>query len=190
MKAGHIIVQKDLDPLQILYRVVNYGGLAALVVWGSLGIEYLGIMKTAGGTIGSLVRGFLQPDMAYLMNMTRDGLPYAILETLAISIAGTFASAILSIPIALIASQNIVGDKVSKMGKVIVTAVRTFPELILALIFISIVGPGAPAGILAIGIHSIGMLAKLFSEAIESMDMGVKEGLDSCGATQIGRAHV
>jgi phosphonate transport system permease protein len=183
MKGERIIVKSGLDPLQIVYRIVNYGGLVFLVVWGSLGIEYKGIMQTAQGTMEALVQGFVQPDVAYLLNMTRDGLPYAILETLAISIAGTFASAILSIPIALIASQNIVGDRVSKLGKVIVTAVRTFPELILALIFISVVGPGAPAGILAIGIHSIGMLAKLFSEAIESMDMGVKEGLDSCGAT-------
>jgi phosphonate transport system permease protein len=183
MKGERIIVKSELDPLQILYRIVNYGGLVLLVVWGSLGIEYKGIMQTAQGTMEALVRGFIHPDMAYLMNMTKDGLPYAILETLAISIAGTFASAILSIPVALIASQNIVGYRVSKLGKVIVTAVRTFPELILALIFISVVGPGAPAGILAIGIHSIGMLAKLFSEAIESMDMGVKEGLDSCGAT-------
>lgn len=183
MKAERIIVKKDLDPLKILYLVVNYGGLVILVVWGSLGIKYKGIMQTAGGTMEALVRGFMHPDVAYLLNMTKDGLPYAILETLAISIAGTFASAILSIPIALIASQNIVGSRASKLGKVIVTAVRTFPELILALIFISVVGPGAPAGILAIGIHSIGMLAKLFSEAIESMDMGVKEGLDSCGAT-------
>jgi phosphonate transport system permease protein len=183
MTAERIIVKKELDPLQILYRIVNYGGLVFLVVWGSLGIEYKGIMQTAQGTMEALVRGFMHPDVGYLLNTTKDGLPYAILETLAISIAGTFASAILSIPVALIASQNIVGDRVSKLGKVIVTAVRTFPELILALIFISVVGPGAPAGILAIGIHSIGMLAKLFSEAIESMDMGVKEGLDSCGAT-------
>jgi phosphonate transport system permease protein len=74
-----------------------------------------------------------------------------------------------------------VGSKVSKIGKLIVTMIRTFPELILALMFISVVGPGAPAGILALGIHSIGMLAKLFSESIESMDMGVKEALESCG---------
>jgi phosphonate transport system permease protein len=49
------------------------------------------------------------------------------------------------------------------------------------LIFIGIVGPGAPAGILALGVHSIGMLGKLFSESIESMDIGVKEALESCG---------
>ena len=119
--------------------------------------------------------------MVYATNSTIDGLPYAILETIAIAISGTFVSAIISIPFALLASQNIVGQKVSKIGKLIVTMIRTFPELILALIFISVVGPGAPAGILALGIHSIGMLAKLFSESIESMDLGVKEALESCG---------
>lgn len=181
--SGPIVVRRPLEPWKILYRLVNYGGLAALVIWGSLGIEYLGIMQTAKGTMAAMARGFIRPDLAYLANMTRDGLPYAVVETLAISIAGTFVSALLSIPVALLASRNIVGRRLSTVGKTIVTAVRTFPELILALIFISVVGPGAPAGILAIGIHSIGMLAKLFSEAIESMDMGVKEALDSCGAT-------
>lgn len=178
-----LVIKKPIHPLKIIYGIVNYGGLIALVLWGSLGIEYKGIMQTAQGTVNALLNGFLRPDLGYLANMTQDGLVYAIVETLAISIAGTFASALLSVPLALVASQNIVGQRVSKVGKVIVTGIRTFPELILALIFISVVGPGAPAGILAIGIHSIGMLAKLFSEAIESMDMGVKEALDSCGAT-------
>lgn len=180
-----ILVKKKINPLKILYNVVNYGGLLALVIWGSRGVPYKGIMQTAQGTVEALLRGFISPDVGYLMNTTKDGLIYAILETLAISIAGTFVSAILSIPVALLASQNIVGVRVSKIGKILVTGIRTFPELILALIFISVVGPGAPAGILAIGIHSIGMLGKLFSEAIESMDMSVKEALDSCGATPL-----
>jgi phosphonate transport system permease protein len=181
--AQRIEVKKPKDPLKTVYRIVNYGGLAVLIIWGFLGIEYKGVMQTAEGTIQALLQGFLKPDLAYLGNTSIDGLPYAIVETIAIAIAGTFASAFLSLPFALLASQNIVGPKVSKLGKVLVTMIRTFPELILALIFISIVGPGAPAGILALGIHSIGMLGKLFSEAIESMDMGVKEALESCGAT-------
>lgn len=182
MTDTKILVPKKIDPLKTVYRIVNYGGLALLLVWGFLGIPYKGVMKTAEGTIQALVRGFLNPDLLYLGNMTIDGLPYAILETIAIAIAGTFVSAVISIPFALLASQNIVGPRVSKVGKFIVTMIRTFPELILALIFIGVVGPGAPAGILALGIHSIGMLGKLFSEAIESMDMGVKEALESCGA--------
>ncbi|MBN2658148.1 MAG: phosphonate ABC transporter, permease protein PhnE [Spirochaetales bacterium] len=181
----NIVVRKTITPGQILYRVINYGGLALLILWGMLGIPYKGIMATAEGTIASLLSGIVHPDMSYLSNMTIDGLPYAILETIAIAISGTFVSAVISIPFALLASQNIVGQRVSLVGKFIITLIRTFPELILALIFISVVGPGAPAGILALGIHSIGMLGKLFSEAIESMDMGVKEALESCGGSSM-----
>ena len=117
--------------------------------------------------------------------MTIDGLPYAILETLAIAIAGTFISGILAIPFSIFAAQNIVGLKTARVGKFIITMIRTFPELILALIFIAIVGPGAPAGILALGIHSIGMLGKLYSEAIESMEIGVKEAIESVGGNKL-----
>jgi len=181
----NIIVKKNITPGQILYRFVNYGGLAVLIIWGMLGIPYKGVMATAQGTMSSLLDGILNPDVGYLANMTIDGLPYAILETIAIAISGTFVSAVISIPFALLASQNIVGRRASLAGKFIITMIRTFPELILALIFISVVGPGAPAGILALGIHSIGMLGKLFSEAIESMDMGVKEALESCGGSSM-----
>ncbi len=179
-----IEIKKELPWSTVLYRVVNYGGLIVLILWGMAGIPYKGVMATARGTMASLVQGIFHPDMAYLTNTTIDGLPYAVLETIAIAISGTFVSAVISIPFALLASQNIVGRRVSLIGKFIVTMIRTFPELILALIFISVVGPGAPAGILALGIHSIGMLGKLFSEAIESMDTGVKEALESCGGNR------
>ena len=159
--------------------------VVALVSWGLEGLNYKGIMPSAQGTINGMWKGIINPDTAYLLNLTVDGLPYAVLETIAIAISGTFVSGILAIPFALMASQNIVGKRVSKIGKFIITMIRTFPELILALIFIGIVGPGAPAGILALGVHSIGMLGKLYSESIESMDIGVKEALLSCGGNNM-----
>ena len=177
----NILIKKERNPLKTTLHTVYYIIVFGLIFWGFSGIEYKGIMQTAASSMRALWQGFVHPDLVYATNSTIDGLPYAILETIAIAISGTFVSAIISIPFALLASQNIVGQKVSKIGKLIVTMIRTFPELILALIFISVVGPGAPAGILALGIHSIGMLAKLFSESIESMDLGVKEALESCG---------
>ena len=153
----------------------------SLIIWAFDGVNYNGLMPSATGTIIGMWNGILHPDVSYLTDWSIDGLPYAIVETIAIAISGTFVSGVLAIPFALLASQNIVGKRVSKVGKFIITMIRTFPELILALIFIGIVGPGAPAGILALGVHSIGMLGKLFSESIESMDIGVKEALESCG---------
>lgn len=164
-----------------LRKTLIYVLVFSFIIWGFSDIQYKGIMITASGTINGMFNGLINPDLLYLTNLTIDGLPYAVLETIAIAIAGTFVSGILAIPFALLASQNIVGAKVSRIGKLIITMIRSFPELILALIFIAIVGPGAPAGILALGIHSIGMLGKLYSESIESMDIGVKEGIESCG---------
>ncbi|NLL22467.1 MAG: phosphonate ABC transporter, permease protein PhnE [Tissierellia bacterium] len=165
----------------IFYAIV----LIFVIVWGLSGINYKGIMASAGGTIRAMGRGILYPDIEYLTNMTIDGLPYAIVETLAIAIAGTFISGILSVPFALLASQNIVGKRVSRIGKFLITSIRVFPELILAIIFVKIVGPGAVAGVMALGIHSIGMLGKLFSESIESMDMGPVEALEASGASAV-----
>ncbi len=159
------------------------GAVILLFLWGLSGVQYKGIMETAKGTMLAMLRGILKPDLGYLSNMTIDGLPYAILETIAIAIAGTFLSGLISVPFALLASQNIVGQNISKVGKFIITTIRIFPELVLAIICIKIVGPGAMAGVLALGIHSIGMLGKLYSEAIESMDMGPPEALDASGAT-------
>ncbi len=167
-----------------LYKTLIYIVVISLVIWGFSGIQYNGIMQTARGEISDMLNGFLNLDTVYLTSFEADALvslPYAIVETIAIAICGTFVSGILAIPFALMASQNIVGQKTANFGKFIITMIRTFPELILALVFIGVVGPGAPAGILALGVHSIGMLGKLYSEAIESMDIGVKEGVESCG---------
>lgn len=155
-----------------------------IIGWAFTGVQYKGIMKTAEGTLKALKEGVLHPDYEYLLRTNKDGLMYAIVETIAIAISGTFISALISVPFALLASQNIVGKKVSKIGKFIITTIRIFPELVLAIIFIKIVGPGAFAGVLALGVHSIGMLGKLFSEAIESMDMGPSEALDASGGTK------
>lgn len=60
------------------------------------------------------------------------------------------------------------GKLTSGTGKFVLSFVRTFPELVMALLFIKAVGPGSFAGVLALGLHSIiGMLGKLYSEGIE-----------------------
>lgn len=180
--AENILKELPVKPASnFIKRTIVGIALIALFIWALDGLNYKGLMDTAEGTFLAMIRGILNPDMDYLTNYTIDGLPYAILETIAIAISGTFVSGILAVPFALLASENIVGKRISRIGKIIITMIRTFPEIILALIFISVVGPGAPAGILALGIHSIGMLGKLFSESIESMDIGVKEAVESCG---------
>jgi phosphonate transport system permease protein len=65
------------------------------------------------------------------------------------------------------------------------TIIRVFPEIVLAIMFIKAVGPGAYAGVLAVSIHSIGMLGKLFSEAIENIDRGPNEAIIAAGGSTL-----
>lgn len=71
------------------------------------------------------------------------------------------------------------------MGCIILSIIRVFPEIVMALIFIKAVGPGSFSGVLALGIHSVGMLGKLFSEDIENIDLSATESLKASGANNI-----
>jgi phosphonate transport system permease protein len=71
----------------------------------------------------------------------------------------------------------------SGLGKFLLNLIRTFPEILLAIAFISAVGLGPFAGVLAVGIHSIGMIGKLYAERIENIDKGAVEALTAVGAS-------
>src|SRR5690606_23501830 len=133
------------------------------------------------------IRRFLNPDWDWLFGLEiykfSQSVIYFAIETLAIAFVGTIIGAILALPIGVLASKNITGNKTSKVSDFVLILIRTFPEIVLAIILIGLVGPGAFAGAITIGIHSIGMLGKLYSEAIENMDKGPIEALDAVGAT-------
>lgn len=109
-------------------------------------------------------------------------------ETVQISLIGTLIAVIFSFPLAFFASRNL--TKGSAAGLVLYGAtrfvfnvLRAFPPFILAIIFVFMVGPGPFPGVLALGLHSIGMLGKLFSEAIESVDPAPIEAVKATGAS-------
>lgn len=109
-----------------------------------------------------------------------------ILETIFIAYAGTLIAAILAVPFGFWAAKNMVKSPVwNTMGKWFLILDRTFPELILAIIFVISVGPGAFAGVLTIGLTAFGMLGKLYAEVIESIDMKVVEAMEANGANKI-----
>ncbi|MDD4355015.1 MAG: hypothetical protein PHP61_03835, partial [Candidatus Izemoplasmatales bacterium] len=96
-----------------------------------------------------------------------EGVVYMTLVTLAIAFIGTFIGAVLAIPFGFLASVNVVGKKIARIGEAILVIIRVFPEIVLALILVKGFGMNALTGVLTIGIHSIGMLGKLFAEAID-----------------------
>jgi len=73
----------------------------------------------------------------------------------------------------------------STFGKQVLNAIRTFPEIILAIFFVAAYGPGPLAGLMAVGLHSVGMLGKLYADIIENIDKGPVEALTSTGSNSL-----
>lgn len=160
--------------------------LFLLYAWSIAGIPFTGIRETAGSVTVAIFRGLFHPDWSFVYDPEGEDLLRLMVETLAIAVLGTFVSAVLCIPFAFWAARNMSKRRsVTGVGKFVLSFIRTFPEIIMAIMFIKAVGPGPFAGVLALGLHSIGMLAKLYAEAIENLDMGPSEALKACGANKL-----
>ncbi|MDO5696768.1 MAG: phosphonate ABC transporter, permease protein PhnE [Dermatophilus congolensis] len=109
-----------------------------------------------------------------------------IAETLAIVVLATVLAVILSLPVAVLAAANTTtGSSARAVSRGVIVLSRAIPDLILAIVFFRIFGLGALPGILAMGIHSIGMVGKLLADAIESLDNGPIEAVRSSGGGRL-----
>ena len=105
--------------------------------------------------------------------------------TLQIALWGTALAVITAVPMALLASSNIVPWWVYQPVRRLMDACRAINEMVFAMLFVVAVGLGPFAGVLALWIHTSGVLAKLFSEAVESIDPQPVEGIRSTGASAL-----
>ena len=107
-----------------------------------------------------------------------------LLDTLAMSVAGTALAVAFSLPIAFLAARNTTPHPaVYQAARGMLNALRSVPELILGIIFVAAVGFGALPGVLALGLHSIGMVGKFFAEAIEHTNESPIEAARAAGGT-------
>ena len=129
----------------------------------------------------------MKPDFSILYNGSGEDIVSLMIVTVGIAFLGTTIGTILCIPFVLFASKNLWnGNKViPAVGKFVLDILRAFPELVYAIIFIKVVGPGPFAGALAIGVHQIGMLGKLFTEEMELMDEVPVEACHAVGANGV-----
>ena len=157
-----------------------------VIVWAFYGLEFDGIKPTAVQITKAIFRGLLNPDWGYVYLPEGEDLLRGLIDTASIALLGTVISAFLCIPFAFWAA-NVKGKAryATGSGKFVLSLIRTFPEIVMAIIFIKAVGPGSYAGALALGVHSIGMLGKLYSEAVENMERGSSEALMACGANKL-----
>ena len=166
--------------------IVQLGVLFLFIIifaWSGSTIELSKIPENGLQISQSILQGIVTPETSLLLNFTTKGVPYLLLETIAIAFLGTLVGAILAIPFSFISATNIVPKPVAIIGRTAIMAIRTVPTLIYGLMFIRVTGPGAFTGLLTMSVASIGMISKLFSETIDDLDDSILEALDAAGCS-------
>ena len=156
--------------------------VVAVVAWSGIGLDYSGLATFNPSLALEALRGLLSPDWGYVYDGSGEDLISLLLLTIGIAFLGTAIATVLAIPFALVSSRTLWHNPVvPRVGKFVCNVLRAFPELVYAIIFVRVVGPGPFAGALAIGVHQIGMLGKLFTEQIEAMDEAPVEAVRAVG---------
>lgn len=181
---------------RVLSRLIWPTAIAALVVWSarSAGVDP-GLLFGADGRerIGRFIVGLFPPEVSpdYLA-----GLVAPAIETVQMALLGVVFGALIAAPLAALGMRSpslaLHGGRLGFGGRLrlysyhvarsLLNVMRTVPELVWALMFIAAVGLGAFSGVLALTIHSAGLLGKLYSEALESVDLEPIHSLQATGA--------
>ncbi|MFR2385427.1 MAG: phosphonate ABC transporter, permease protein PhnE, partial [Bilophila wadsworthia] len=133
---------------------------------------------TESGNILTLIKDFFPPDFT-------DWRLYAteMVVTLQVAIWGTLLAVVCAVPLGILSSDNIVPWWVYHPVRRLMDAARAINEMVFAMLFVVAVGLGPFAGVLALWVHTTGVLAKLFSEAVEAIEPSPVEGVRSTGAS-------
>lgn len=128
----------------------------------------------------NFLNGFARPDFSYIPDLL-----VPILETLAMSLAGTFFGVILAIPAAFLGTEIVTKNKlVTFIFRTFFSLVRTIPNLLLGAIFVTIIGIGSFTGVVTITIFTFGVVSQWLYAAIENIDLGPLESDEAVGATR------
>ncbi len=145
-----------------------------------LEINFIELFSDSSKYFGDIFSRMLPPDFSNFKNLV-----YAMLETIEIAFLGTFIAIALSIPVGLFSARNLAPNYVVFLvARIITIFFRAIPEFIIAMILVIAIGFGAMPGVLALGIHTMGFLAKFYAEDIEHVNKGPIEALKSSGASK------
>jgi phosphonate transport system permease protein len=157
-------------------------GLAVVLGWAAQVIELrpLELLRDIGN-IGVFLKGYLHP------SFTHAGLyAWQCVITICIALWGTVMAVAIAVPLGLLGARNLAPHPVLyHAARRLMDLFRAVNEFVFALMFVTAVGLGPFAGMLALGIHTGGVLGKLLSETIEAIDPGQVEGVAAVGAPRL-----
>jgi phosphonate transport system permease protein len=185
-------MQRVLNPIEEMYArkprlwwqyTLILLAVAVALGWSGGAIHFKGLAAKGSEVAYGIVYGITHPDMSLLVNATKDGVGYMLFETVAIALLGTLIGGVLAVPFSFLASENIVPKWLAFFSRALILLIRTIPSLVWALVWIRVTGPGAFCGVVTQSICSIGMISKMYINAIEDLDTKILESLDAAGCT-------
>lgn len=168
-------------PKKRLRRALVWGLSLAVMAWSWTGadIRPLSLIKDAGNML-KFAGDFFPPNFHEWREYMRE-----MVITIQIAIWGTLLAVVFAVPFGLMSAENIVPWWIYQPVRRLMDAARAINEMVFAMLFVVAVGMGPFAGVLALFVHTTGILAKLFAEAVESIDPGPVEGIRATGANVI-----
>ncbi len=161
--------------------------VTALIIAVLLGVSYYPaevnnwtFLITDSDNMAAFIADFLEPNFVDLEDIV-----LKMIETIQIALWGTVLSIIVGIPCGLLCSTNISPFWIVQPMRRLMDAARAINELVFAILFVAAVGLGPFAGVMALFIHNLGIIAKLFSEAVEAIDPRPVEGIQATGASRL-----
>ncbi|TVT48308.1 MAG: ABC transporter permease subunit [Denitromonas halophila] len=148
-----------------------------------------GNLATLGGFLGTFLPPATDADfLGYLASAT--------LDTLAIATIGIALAMLIAVPLALLSTRSLsigrldgrlrpVSEAIRVLARALTLVLRGVPELVWALVFVRIFGLGPAAGVAALAITYGGMLAKVYSEILESSDLSPTRALLAAGSGRL-----
>lgn len=188
--------QRRLSPPWSKQRVTKFGLAFGFLGLGAFLVQYLefapvqlasGLFREGGYLSRAFPPTFTSTDSAGLNPRSEFGVTvHQLIRTLIMAWAGTGFAALLSFPVGLLAARNITPHRfVASVARGFISFCRATPEIVFATVFVLIASIGERAGVLALAVHSIGMLAKLLSDRIEEVDEKPIEAARAAGATRL-----
>jgi phosphonate transport system permease protein len=174
-------IQPIHAPSKLRYTII-FLVLAVLYVFSWRGVEAdLKSLIEGWPNIQDLIAGMWPPNWNYFQKILDP-----MLETLRIAVISTTFGAILSIPFTLFASRNVFPNSwVTNIARGFLNIIRTIPDLLLAGIFVAMLGIGPVAGVAAMTVFTFGIITKLAYESVETIDPGPLEAMTAVGANKL-----
>ncbi|MFC0634794.1 phosphonate ABC transporter, permease protein PhnE [Brevundimonas balnearis] len=162
--------------------ILIWGGVAALLIYSFEAVDLANLSRlvTNSANLQNFAADLLRPNFTDWRLFVEK-----MWETVQIALWGTFLAVFLAVPMGLAAARNIAPGWVVQPVRWVMNMLRSIPDLVIGLLFVVAVGLGPLAGVLAITLNTAGVLAKLFSEAVESIDKGPVEGVRATGGSRL-----